>query len=646
MKRKKVVAGKERRIQSLPCEGFMKAESSADGKPPKVSGVAYNGGKLMVNYWDFPVVVDLAGMKIPDKVRLDADHSRKVIDRLGSVAAQVEDGKLLYQGVMAGKSPTAENIKALVEAGETWEVSIDAYVARDTFIQAGKSVEANGQTFEGPIYLATETELEAISVVTKGADGQSTMDVAATATEQSGDTDMAEEKKDEKPPVEAEKKTDTPPVEAHADEAVKLYREKVQAEEKRIDGIREVCAKAEFAEVDRKVMADLRDKAIKAEIGVSELELGLLRAARPQTGNVASVSDNSPDDSSVEAALFMAAGGKKLEAYDEKTLAGARHLRAERRYGIKSLLLDYAWRNGCQAREVTDGNLRQVLRAAFSTQDVTDILNRVANKKLNEGFSYVEQTWAGVAGIDNVGDFKVHQRHRMGGNMQFEVVSKGGEIKHGELSESRYDVSVDTYGKMFSITRQDIINDDLGAFRRLEQMIGVGSGQKFNVDFWGVLNGASGSDFGADESDVDLTFAGLETAKNAFDGLEADGAPIGLEPTIILVPKSYELTALRLMATDLLITGANETRSSRDPLQGMFRVVSSRYLVSDYWYMLAEPAARPLIVASFLNGQQSPTIESTDADFNTLGIQFRGFWDYGAAMAEPLGGIRLAFPTS
>jgi len=36
----------------------------------------------------------------------------------------------------------------------------------------------------------------------------------------------------------------------------------------------------------------------------------------------------------------------------------------------------------------------------------------------------------------------------------------------------------------------------------------------------------------------------------------------------------------------------------------------------------------------FLNGQQSPTIESADADFNTLGVQFRGYHDFGCAMTE------------
>jgi hypothetical protein len=52
------------------------------------------------------------------------------------------------------------------------------------------------------------------------------------------------------------------------------------------------------------------------------------------------------------------------------------------------------------------------------------------------------------------------------------------------------------------------------------------------------------------------------------------------------------------------------------------------------WFMLANPSILASAVMCFLNGQQSPTIESADADFNTLGIQFRGYHDFGAAMTE------------
>ena len=42
-----------------------------------------------------------------------------------------------------------------------------------------------------------------------------------------------------------------------------------------------------------------------------------------------------------------------------------------------------------------------------------------------------------------------------------------------------------------------------------------------------------------------------------------------------------------------------------------------------------------MIEVAFLNGQESPTIETADADFNMLGIQMRGYHDFGVNLQEP-----------
>ena len=58
------------------------------------------------------------------------------------------------------------------------------------------------------------------------------------------------------------------------------------------------------------------------------------------------------------------------------------------------------------------------------------------------------------------------------------------------------------------------------------------------------------------------------------------------------------------------------------------------------WYLFRDPSLYAPMVVSFLNGQQSPVVESADADFNVLGIQFRGYHDFGVDMAEYLGGLK------
>jgi hypothetical protein len=85
-----------------------------------------------------------------------------------------------------------------------------------------------------------------------------------------------------------------------------------------------------------------------------------------------------------------------------------------------------------------------------------------------------------------------------------------------------------------------------------------------------------------------------------------------------------------------------------NPHQGKFRVEVSRYLSnSQYtgnsakaWYLLAEPTDLPAIEVAFLNGLGAPTIETADADFNVLGVQMRGYHDFGVALQDPRGGLK------
>lgn len=59
------------------------------------------------------------------------------------------------------------------------------------------------------------------------------------------------------------------------------------------------------------------------------------------------------------------------------------------------------------------------------------------------------------------------------------------------------------------------------------------------------------------------------------------------------------------------------------------------------WFLLRNPALGAAIVISLLNGIAAPTVESADADFDTLGIQFRGFHDFGCDLAEYLAGVKV-----
>jgi hypothetical protein len=128
---------------------------------------------------------------------------------------------------------------------------------------------------------------------------------------------------------------------------------------------------------------------------------------------------------------------------------------------------------------------------------------------------------------------------------------------------------------------------------------------------------------------------------------DPDGHPLGNRAAILLVPPGHRVAAMRLMGSPTL--GADDEAGMTNPWAGMFEVVSSVYLANSSftgssalsWYLLSDPRDVPVMEVVFLNGQESPTIESSEMDFNRMGIGFRGYHAFGAALQEYRGGLRL-----
>ncbi|OQB78353.1 MAG: hypothetical protein BWX88_05180 [Planctomycetes bacterium ADurb.Bin126] len=114
--------------------------------------------------------------------------------------------------------------------------------------------------------------------------------------------------------------------------------------------------------------------------------------------------------------------------------------------------------------------------------------------------------------------------------------------------------------------------------------------------------------------------------------------PTALSATATVLHKSVEVRD----------TTASTKYPVANPHQGKYRAEVSRYLSnSTYtgnsekaWYLLADPADLPVIEVAFLNGQESPTIETAEADFNVLGVVMRGYHDVGVALQDPKGGCK------
>jgi len=557
-------------------------------------------------------------------------------------------------------------------------------VRKFEFVQRGQSALVNGKAFAGPLYVMRETVLGEISFVDMGADGGTAVSVAATAPQREAreepenmnpfetwlkamGLDPATLADDQKAKLQAkfdaeQKATPAaPPAAPAAAPAVPAtpppvlqFREAEAAESRRIGAIRKACAGH----------AEIEARAIAEGWPVEKAELEVVRADRPKAP--AARQPATPENfGAVLQAAAMLSGGIQAEALVPALTAPvveAAQARFRHQIGLQELLVEAALANGFTGRQFR-GHEREVLRyaftpnlmaAGFSAIDVSGIMSATANKFLLAGFNAIEDVWRSIAAIRSVKDFKQVTSYRLTGTEIYQEIGPAGEFKHGSLGEESYTNQAATYGLMMALTRQDIINDDLGALTAVPRKLGRGAALKLNDVFWTIFLDAGNTFWTAGHGNYQtgagtaLGIDGMTAVETAFLGMtDADGNPIGVSPAILLVPPALSVTAQQLYkGTEIRDAGASSKYLVTNPHAGKYRVTVSRYLsmaaYTNYstlaWYLLADPNDVPVIEVAFLNGQQSPTVETADADFTTLGIQMRGYHDFGVALQDYRGG--------
>lgn len=599
---------------------FLQAsEGEAAASPRRFKIVAYTGSAIRQGWSREPVIIDVAGMQLPATVPVVLGHDYSLGSILGQGVPRVEGGQIVVEGEILAKNGNADQVLALAEAGYQFQASVGADVRRHQKFDADAVAQVNGAAHVGPVRIVKASSLREVSFVTLGADSQTS--VAIAAEEVAEEVSMAADA-NQKPTDEV---VETPVVAATAEVAVEP--ETVKASE-------------EGAALKAQIQA-LTDKVTQME------KLNATRDERPAPPAVHVVKDSAPSADVIEACFALQAGLPQAEKhYDEKTLEAAH--KAKRTTSLGEVLVAAAEANGYDGpRRLTASTLRPILQAAWATHSISGILSNTANKFLLAGFSSVEDSWRQIASTRSVSDLKTYTSYRLNGSFKFQKVANGGELKNAAASEESRTISADTYGIMTSVTRTDLINDDLGAITAVPQRLGRGGALALNDLFWDAFKADSAfftvARGNKKTSATALGMPGLKEALTLFRKLkDADGNPVAVQPRILLVPVDLEVTAAELMGSTQIASGNTNGQPSTNVFAGRYQVVSSTYLTdaSDY-YLLASPADLATMEVAFLNGQQSPIVETADADFNVLGIQMRGFWDVGVAQAEYLGGVKM-----
>ena len=629
----------------------------ASGEQRRFRINAYSGGTLIVSGFQHPVIVDLAGIDTSHSVPILIDHNATVEATLGLTDTIDNDGRSLsLSGPITGVSQLAQQVLAQSAAGHTWQASIGASVVESEDIAAGETVVVNEQRFTGPLVVARRSVLKETSVLPMGADSSTSVNLAASAAlKESMDMTFTEWLDS----MGIEESTLTP-------EGVAMLQPQFDATQADPDGDMAPATASAAAVLNLRATASselnrqgkinalcvgyphIAAAAISAGWSPIEAENHVLKAKARQMApsNRSTVSSRTGlTTNTLSASLMIRAGHENvaIKAFGADVCEMAQAARLTNLVDIAAAALTITGRDRSEFHSDNE-----MIRAAFSTSSLPTILADTVGRTLTEAYVETTSGWKQFCHIGDAENFKTQTGVRPAAIASLEELGANGVIKHGTLvEEDLYTWNVDTFAKMLGVTRQTVINDDLGFIAQLSPMMGQAAGRSLLDLIWSTILGAqTASWFSAGNGNLattssQLTVANLGTAVSAMRSQrDSQGFELSIEPAVLVVTPALELTARALLnSSELLGTdGVNG-----NPVQGIVKNLiveprlsnSTRFTGTSatQWYLFAAPMARPITVG-FLRGAQNPTVETADADFNTLGIQMRVFHDYGVALGD------------
>lgn len=295
------------------------------------------------------------------------------------------------------------------------------------------------------------------------------------------------------------------------------------------------------------------------------------------------------------------------------------------------------------------------IRASFTTTSLPGILSNVANKKALQNFQSQGVIATRLCSTGDLNDFKESERYRLTDMGDLQPIAADGEFKQGGLSEEKAVNQLQTFGKIITITRQMIYNDDLGLLTKIAGNLGARAARLIDQLFFRrLLSNPFTTDgkalFCADHRNFltgTASALSLDAIKNGrtkfMQQVDKDNQPINVMPKFLLVPSALDAYAQELLTSTSVVSGATTPTPSLNIVSKFgLESISSPYLDNAAypnssptgWYLFGDPNQVDTFEIGYLQGKRLPTVEHTASDFDTLGMRFRVYFDVGVREIE------------
>lgn len=551
------------------------------------------------------------------------NHDRDaVVGHIEKVWLEDNRGKAL---VRFDTDEQSETIFQKVQSGTLQGVSVGYAINRYEVLEDEDTKSTNGR-FNGPAYVVTDWEPLEISIVSVPAD--STVGVGRSAEEIHTSIDIQEDntRMDQEKNLEVQE-VKSAPVETGLTQAD--LQKAMEQERKRTSEIT-----AMFRDFD----VEGADEAIVMGVSVDEARAMVMDQLRARNKGVSVTMGEAESDkfrAAAQDAVLMAAGIPVAEP-----APGANELRG---YSMIEMARE-SLRRECDTKANFGDNMEMARAAISSTSTFPAIMSNLANKSVMTGFNEAETTYQIWAGKGSNRDFKEAARVALSEAGTLELVPEGGQFKQDSFGEASARTKVATYGKLFSLTRQAIINDDLGLFSKIATKYGSAAKRLVNKMVYAQLTGnvkmqdnvalfdaKHGNVAGTGEALSVKAIAKAITAMRRQKGITGE-ATLNITPKYLVVPPELEMTAYQIVNSTAAVDGVNS--GVANPYKGRFIVVSDAELTDpDAWYLVADATQHDTIEVTYLNGVETPRLE-TRQGFDVDGIEYKVAFDCGVSALD------------
>ena len=287
------------------------------------------------------------------------------------------------------------------------------------------------------------------------------------------------------------------------------------------------------------------------------------------------------------------------------------------------------------ARFISNGNAfdgkSEIVERALSTSDFPNLLANVLNKSLRREYEAAPKTYEPLVRRVTVPDFKPIKRVQMGDAPVLLEKSEHGQYQAGTFSDASESYAIREWGRLITLTRQMLINDDLSSMLRIPSMLARRAAEleadlAWNAILKNAVMGDGANLFDAKHNNLAKvpapinvqSIAAAKTAMRMQKGL--NGSRLNITPYLLITSSANEVNALQFMFP----TTPNIDQNTNPYKTSLKLIIEPRLddVNPNAWYLSADLGQIDLIEMAYLQGQEGLYMEQK-IDFDTDGIRLK-----------------------